>query len=456
MSSFRHYLAWVNFSHHSRTNLDIPFNRFLSYIGWHLIYVSLLLMTVFETYWAIQYGEKTQEEKEAFLEERSKASIPPLRMKWNHYGLWFFSLSNMYRDLLIHRAIRLNASNFNQAWRAAEFVSNLCTYRAMRYKYQLVSHYACFYDPYFYNGIICSSKDIAMVKWLDEWYSVYLAIAVAICCGRVLYWLQLHHYLGPIVINLTRGIVDTSHMMTFYLLIGASFAVGLVYLLCFDVYASKEEVAAMNNVTYAMMANSTDHRAGVSIQVSVIISTLFWTLLDPGPVSEQGMMPETFRNFMAMGFYGLYQIIAVIIFLNLMIALMNVSVQKVEYNRNVNWRFIRTSIRMEFFDRANVIPPPFCIISVVWFYFFGMYRLFRWLIRKCVVKCRPNRQRKRKLCKPTMKKLERRITHVRLLSDLIDGYVRTSRLEKEREKGIQKKDLLKWKKEIVDEIMQRR
>ena len=57
-----------------------------------------------------------------------------------------------------------------------------------------------------------------------------------------------------------------------------------------------------------------------------------------------------FRGYVATGLLLLYQVLVVILLLNLLIALMNSTVQKVEDQKLLYWKFVRTSIWYEFFD----------------------------------------------------------------------------------------------------------
>ena len=57
---------------------------------------------------------------------------------------------------------------------------------------------------------------------------------------------------------------------------------------------------------------------------------------------------------------------AAIVFLNLLIALMNATVQKVDSQRELYWKFTRTGIWADYFDRAASLPPPFTMFNILW------------------------------------------------------------------------------------------
>ena len=108
--------------------------------------------------------------------------------------------------------------------------------------------------------------------------------------------------------------------------------------------------------------------------------TLFWVIFDPGKVDIG--LPEVeegeeipLRNNFAMFALATYEIFVAIVFLNLLVAVMNNAVQKIQDKRNLYWRFVRTGIMIDFFDSTSSIPSPFTLANMLWVVSFGIYRL---------------------------------------------------------------------------------
>ena len=75
-----------------------------------------------------------------------------------------------------------------------------------------------------------------------------------------------------------------------------------------------------------------------------------------------------------------YQVVVVILLLNLLIAAMSSTVQKLQYQKDMNWKFNRTRIRITYFDDAYAVPVPLNIIGLIpWVpYFIFAVTYFLW------------------------------------------------------------------------------
>ena len=62
----------------------------------------------------------------------------------------------------------------------------------------------------------------------------------------------------------------------------------------------------------------------------------------------------------------MYFVFAITILLNLTITLMNATVQKFQDRRQLYWKFVKTSICIDFFDRHTSFPVPFSFLHAFW------------------------------------------------------------------------------------------
>eukprot|EP00094_Tigriopus_californicus_P006651 TCALIF_06403-PC protein Name:"Similar to tpa-1 Protein kinase C-like 1 (Caenorhabditis elegans)" AED:0.17 eAED:0.17 QI:368/0.75/0.55/1/0.5/0.44/9/0/1559 len=85
--------------------------------------------------------------------------------------------------------------------------------------------------------------------------------------------------------------------------------------------------------------------------------SLFWSSLNPEEPTEFYMdrMDGIFLHII----YGAYCVACVIVLLNLLIAIMNATIQKVSDSEHLYWKFVRTSIWIEFVGEENGLPMPF-------------------------------------------------------------------------------------------------
>ena len=89
-----------------------------------------------------------------------------------------------------------------------------------------------------------------------------------------------------------------------------------------------------------------------------------WTLLTPGQNEEY--IPDTSESdsIGARVLYFIYQIFIIIILLNLLIAIMNSTVQRLQDKRQLYWKFVRTSIWIDHFDDNLLVPMPFSLLTI--------------------------------------------------------------------------------------------
>ena len=122
-----------------------------------------------------------------------------------------------------------------------------------------------------------------------------------------------------------------------------------------------------------------------------VLMTLFWTALDPGNKAEDlDYNNNDMRGTMATALIILYQVMIVIVLLNLLIAIMNSRIQKVYDRKQLYWKFARTSIWIEYFDQGSGIPIPFSIINVLLLSFYGMFLIIKYF-RKMHKQKKPTR-----------------------------------------------------------------
>ena len=72
------------------------------------------------------------------------------------------------------------------------------------------------------------------------------------------------------------------------------------------------------------------------------------------------------RNVFATGLLILYEIFIIIVLFNLLIAIMNSTIQKTQDRRQLYWKYARTSVWIEYFDDLAALPLPFTIYNVFW------------------------------------------------------------------------------------------
>nr|XP_020039287.1 short transient receptor potential channel 5-like [Castor canadensis] len=69
-----------------------------------------------------------------------------------------------------------------------------------------------------------------------------------------------------------------------------------------------------------------------------------------------------FTEFVGATMFGTYNVISLVVLLNMLIAMMNNSYQLIADHADIEWKFARTKLWMSYFDEGGTLPPPFNII----------------------------------------------------------------------------------------------
>lgn len=93
--------------------------------------------------------------------------------------------------------------------------------------------------------------------------------------------------------------------------------------------------------------------------------SLFWAsfgLIDLQNFELSGI--KEFTRFWALLTFGSYSVINVVVLLNLLIAMMSNSYQRISERSDVEWKFARSKLWISFFDVVGTptVPPPFNIV----------------------------------------------------------------------------------------------
>ena len=195
-------------------------------------------------------------------------------------------------------------------------------------------------------------------KFLDDFGCISLAIAAALSMIRLIYWFQLSEKVGPVVINISRVVTTIFSTICTYAIIVIAFSFGVVFVLANDEYS--EQAVTFNDTSYSAYYNTFERTFYV----------LFDAILDPGQKDEDLQITRnSLRGWVATIMVALYELVIIIVLLNLLIAVMNATVQKVYNQKQLYWKFARTRIWIEYFDPENALPIPFSILLILGTFF---------------------------------------------------------------------------------------
>lgn len=199
----------------------------------------------------------------------------------------------------------------------------------------------------------------------------FYAVAIILAFGKVTYFFQIGHRLGPFQISMGRMFTDIVNFLVVFMVIMLSFAVGLHKL-------------------YHHYTGQVRKIGGVEVRQSDAfetltrsLETLYWAIYGYSPpyfadiiISEHyiriGNVTRATANehnltqCVGHTLFALYYITGIIILINMLIAMMSTSFSKVQQNADTEWKFARTRVWLSFFEASpGTLPPPFNLIPSI-------------------------------------------------------------------------------------------
>ncbi|OCT93462.1 hypothetical protein XELAEV_18016531mg [Xenopus laevis] len=106
---------------------------------------------------------------------------------------------------------------------------------------------------------------------------------------------------------------------------------------------------------------------------------LFWTMFQMVERTTVDMNHYVVAEFVGRALYGLFTIVMVIVLLNMLIAMITNSFQKIEDDADVEWKFARSKLYLSYFREGLTLPVPFNIIPTPKALFYFIRRVCRFI-----------------------------------------------------------------------------
>ncbi|XP_045872612.1 putative short transient receptor potential channel 2-like protein isoform X4 [Meles meles] len=201
----------------------------------------------------------------------------------------------------------------------------------------------------------------------SEWHTedpqflaeVLFAVTSMLSFTRLAYILPAHESLGTLQISIGKMIDDMIRFMFILMIILTAFLCGLN-----NIYVPYQETERLGNF------NET-------------FQFLFWTMFGMEEHSVVDMPQFLVPEFVGRALYGIFTIIMVIVLLNMLIAMITNSFQKIEDDADVEWKFARSKLYLSYFREGLTLPVPFNILPSPKALFYLLRRIFRFICCCC-------------------------------------------------------------------------
>ncbi|XP_041920288.1 short transient receptor potential channel 4-like isoform X1 [Alosa sapidissima] len=206
--------------------------------------------------------------------------------------------------------------------------------------------------------ISCYSGIKERGKW-EMWHPTLVAEALFAIANifsslRLISLFTANSHLGPLQISLGRMLLDILKFLFIYCLVLLAFANGLNQLYFY--YEFKDGYEGCKGIRCERQNNAFS-------TLFETLQSLFWSIFGLISLYVTNVQPDhVFTEFVGATMFGTYNIISLVVLLNMLIAMMNNSYQHIADHADIEWKFARTKLWMSYFEEGGTLPPPFNII----------------------------------------------------------------------------------------------
>ncbi|XP_074529117.1 short transient receptor potential channel 2-like [Halichoeres trimaculatus] len=205
----------------------------------------------------------------------------------------------------------------------------------------------------------------------DDWHQedpqliaeVLFAVTSMLSFTRLAYILPAHESLGTLQISIGKMIDDMMRFMFILMIIGTAFLCGINNI--YVPYVVSPHLGKFNETFHF----------------------LFWTMFGVANQDYVDMPQFVLAEFVGRILYGIFTLVIVIVLLNMLIAMITNSFQKIEDDADVEWKFARSKLYLSYFREGLTMPVPFNIIPSPKAVFYILRGIFRRIC--CCCTCSP-------------------------------------------------------------------
>ncbi|CAJ0580585.1 unnamed protein product, partial [Mesorhabditis spiculigera] len=277
---------------------------------------------------------------------------------------------------------------------------------------------------------------------------------------KLVHIFTINPHLGPLKISLGRMVLDILKFFLVYCLVLFAFACGLNQLMWY--YSSMREVECA--VYKSMLVHEQDRRDDYDFQKDLkkyedscdpkyrscasiyhTVETLFWAMFGLVDLTHFSLKEgHRVTEWTGKTIFGSYSVISIIVLLNMLIAMMSNSYTYISNQADVEWKFARSKLWIEYFDDTATLPPPFNMIPSPK----SCYYAIQWVLERfCCAKI--VQQGKQKSMRKIISKISTREADFRFVTrNLVKRYIAQMQRMKQQNEGVSEDDVNEIKQDI--------
>ncbi|NXE90433.1 TRPC4 protein, partial [Menura novaehollandiae] len=291
--------------------------------------------------------------------------------------------------------------------------------------------------------IVAFSKYSGLVpreSW-DMWHPTLVAEALFAIANifsslRLISLFTANSHLGPLQISLGRMLLDILKFLFIYCLVLLAFANGLNQLYF---YYETNEPGSCKGIRCEKQNNAFS-------TLFETLQSLFWSIFGLINLYVTNVKARhEFTEFVGATMFGTYNVISLVVLLNMLIAMMNNSYQLIADHADIEWKFARTKLWMSYFEEGGTLPTPFNVIpspKSLWY-------LIKWLWRHlCKKKIRRKPESFGTIGRRAADNLRRHHQYQEVMRNLVKRYVAAMIRDAKTEEGLTEENFKELKQDI--------
>ncbi|TKR67906.1 hypothetical protein L596_023980 [Steinernema carpocapsae] len=436
-----------------------PFIKFLCHSASYCFFLFLLILASQRIDYNHLFGSSEHEEhleREVVDPDRKeRRGPPPTPVEWAILA-WIIGLIWVEIKQLWDSGLHEYCHNL---WNILDFITNslyMCTFALRTVAYIQVE--AEMRDPKLQH----IGRRLQRRDW-DAWDPTLISECV-FATANIFSSLKLvpiftfNPHLGPLKISLGRMVIDILKFFLLYCLVLFAFACGLNQLFWYyaamrqqecDLYKTLAQSAEyQDNQRFDMrnLEESCDHKYRSFASLFNTLETLFWALFGLVDLNHFALKEDhSLTEWTGKTIFGSYSCCAIVVLLNMLIAMMSNSYQYISNQADTEWKFARSKLWMEYFEDTATLPPPFNMIPSPKSFYYGMH----WIIERFCHNWKKFQQGKQRSMRRTIKLMHDRETLFMATTRLlIKRYIVQQQRNKQLSEGVSEDDVNEIKQDI--------
>uniref|UniRef100_A0A4W3GDN1 Serine/threonine-protein phosphatase 6 regulatory ankyrin repeat subunit C-like n=1 Tax=Callorhinchus milii TaxID=7868 RepID=A0A4W3GDN1_CALMI len=192
--------------------------------------------------------------------------------------------------------------------------------------------------------------------------NIFLATAMTLCFIQFLEFLTFHHLFGPWAIIIRDLMKDMARFVVILALFHVAFTMQLTAVYQ-PVYPEPQPDPSAGNRTESEVGV---HSIRSPLDITVLLFFALFGMVDPDSLPPLDRAPA-FSHVIVRVVFGMYLVVSLIVLINLLIAMMSDTYQRIQAQSDTEWKFGRATLIRDMVRKSST-PSPFNLCTNLFYY----------------------------------------------------------------------------------------